>query len=92
MKRDTLALVAPILDIMRANPALQEARPARFLLNGRDFLHFHEVADGVVADVRLSSRSVRMPVNTSEEQGDLLEQIERYLDAMGSHVRDRKGP
>ena len=51
MKESTLALVAPLLEALRANPALEELRPAAFYLDGHDFLHFHGEDAGIVADV-----------------------------------------
>ncbi len=38
MKTATLERLAPLLNLLRAHPALREVRPAAFHLNGRDFL------------------------------------------------------
>jgi hypothetical protein len=48
MKRTALDRIAPLLDVLRAHPALREVRPTVFHLNGRDFLHFHIIVIGDV--------------------------------------------
>lgn len=89
MKRATLDRLAPLLEALRAHPALLEVRPTQFQLHGRDFLHFHDGPDGVVADVRLAEGRVSMPVSSSSEQAELLERIDHTLLAVDIRVRDR---
>ena len=89
MKQVNLDRIAPLLDVLRRHPALSEVRPNAFHLDGRDFVHFHELADEVHADVRLSTRVVRLPVTTESQQAELLEQIEHSLASLGDHARDR---
>ena len=93
MREGTLARIAPLLDILRAHPALREVRPTMFHLNGRDFIHFHDYPEGVVADVRLVKGVVRMPVSSPEDQAELLDRIEERLGSIGSreHGRNRRG-
>lgn len=79
MKTETLTILAPLLGYLRAQPCLREVRPAAIHLDGRDFIHFHELDDGVVADVRLSSGRLRLPVSTSAEQAELLDHLEPTL-------------
>jgi len=90
VKQATLDRIAPLLDELRAHPALSEARPTEFQLDGRDFLHFHEEAGGVVADVRLTEGRVSMPVSSRSEQAELLERIEQNLSSLDARARDRQ--
>lgn len=95
MKAQTLERLAPLLAVLRASPALAEVRPAAFHLDGRDFLHFHDEADGLFADVRLTKGRVRLPVRlpvrlsveTRAEQAELLDRIEAQLSSLDTHVR-----
>lgn len=87
MKAQTLERLAPLLAVLRASPALAEVRPAAFHLDGRDFLHFHDEADGLFADVRLTKGRVRLPVATRAEQAELLDRIEAQLSSPDTHVR-----
>jgi hypothetical protein len=89
MREATLVLIAPLLRILRANPALSEVRPTVFHLDGRDFVHFHDDPDGVVADVRPAKGVVRVPVSSPEGQAELLDQIDECLSSVGSRTRDR---
>ena len=90
MKQAALEQIAPLLDVLRANPALREVRPTAFHLDGRDFVHFHDEPGGVVADVRLTRGVVRMRVSTDPEQAELLERIDECLSTLDSRVRDRQ--
>ncbi len=89
MRQEALDQIAPLLAVLRANPALIEVRPTMFHLDGRDFVHFHDYSDGVQADVRLSNRTVRMPVTSAEEQAELLGQIDECLESLGDRARER---
>jgi hypothetical protein len=90
VKKSTLQLIAPILSVLRAHPTLHEVRPTAFHLDGRDFLHFHEEADGVFADVRLSKGFVRMPVSSEFEQSEFLDRIDEVLSSLEAHRSPRK--
>lgn len=90
MKKATLDAIAPLLDVLRAHPALSEVRPTEFQLDGGDFLHFHEEPGGVVADVRLTEGRVSMPVSSSSEQAELLERIDHSLSSLDARARDRQ--
>ena len=94
MKPATLDCLAPLLAVLRANPALEGVRLTVFHLHGRDFVHFHEDPEGgVVADVRFAKGQIRMPVTTQQEQAALLERLEGTLAALERHSvhRSRKG-
>jgi hypothetical protein len=90
MKRTTLDRIAPLLEVLRAHPALREPRPTVFQLNDRDFLHFHDEPEGIFADVRLTSGFVRLPVSSHLEQLELLERVEHSLSSLDVHVRNRQ--
>ena len=84
----TLARISPLLEELRARPALREARPGVFELRSRAFLHFHDDPSGIFADVRLADDFVRLPVTSSSEQWDLLERIDRCLSCIESRATD----
>ena len=90
MKQATLDAIAPLLEVLRAHPALSEVRPTEFLLDGRDFLHFHEEQDEVVADVRLAEGRVSLRVSSSAEQAEFLERIDHTLLSREARERDRQ--
>jgi hypothetical protein len=90
MKRATLDRIAPLLGVLRAHPALVEVRPTEFQLHGREFLHFHDEPDGVVADVRLAEGRMSMPVSSRSEQAEFLERIDDTLLSVDIRVRDRQ--
>jgi hypothetical protein len=73
MKTGNIDCLAPLLAILRSHPALHEVRPCAFHLHGKDFIHFHETPEGIVADVRLATGQIRMSVSTPFEQSELLE-------------------
>jgi hypothetical protein len=87
MKRTTLERIAPLLAELRRHPALREVRPAAFHVDGRDFLHFHDERDGIVADVRLARGFLRLPVGSRAEQAELLGRIDECLAALDAHVQ-----
>jgi len=91
MKKSTLEVLAPILDVLRTHPALQEVRLATFDLNGRGFVHFHEEGPGAVfADVLLARGRVHLPVSSTAEQAELLERVDRVLQSLERRERSRQ--
>lgn len=90
MKDSTLEVLAPLLEVLRAHPALEEDRPGEFSLNGRGFLHFHESSRGIFTDVLLAKGRVHMPVSTPAEQGELLERIDQVLKSLALRERKRE--
>jgi hypothetical protein len=94
----TLARIAPLLEALRELRALREPRPGVFMLRSRPFLHFHDLPEGIVADVRFAHEFVRMPVGTRAEQADLLDRIDACLSTVEARdtgrrrgARQRKG-
>jgi hypothetical protein len=70
---DTLQLLAPLLDRVRADTSLVERTPGSFYRKSKAYLHFHEDPAGIFADVKLDGLSfTRVRVSTAEEQAHLL--------------------
>ena len=90
MKQATLDRIAPLLEELRAHPALSEARPAEFHVDGREFLHFHDDPDGVVADVLLTEGRMSMRVTSVAEQAELLDRIDHSLESLDARALDRR--
>ena len=91
MKTGTKQIIEPLLRALRSYPVLEEVHETEFYLNGRDFIHFHETDDGVIADVLLSKGRVSMSVGTTSEQAELLERVEARLESLEDHRRQRRG-
>ena len=91
MRESTKQTIAPLLGVLRSYAMLEEVREAEFYLRGVDFVHFHETADGVIADVLLAKGRVSMPVRDSSEQAELLERIESRLSSLEEHAKHRQG-
>ena len=91
MRESTKEVIAPLLRALRAYSRIEEVRDCEFFLDGRDFIHFHETEDGVVADVLLSKGRVSMAASTAQHQDDLLDRIESRLESLEHHARRRDG-
>jgi len=91
VKEDTRELLAPLLSVLRGYSRLEEVAECEFFLHGRDFIHFHETDDGVIADVLLAKGRVSMAVSTSQQQADLLGRIESQLESLERHGHRRGG-
>jgi len=69
----TLETLEALLSAIRVLPGLVERKPGIFYTKARAYLHFHEDAAGVFADVRLSEAQFsRYPVNSAREQEEFL--------------------
>ena len=90
MKDSTLQSITSLLDVLRSYSVLEEIRPAAFLLDGRDFIHFHETEGGAIADVLLVKGGVRMPVSSDAEQAELLGRVEQQLSSLQAHDDRRR--
>ena len=80
---DTLDRLEPLLEKLRARPALREKSRGVFYLRSRAFLHFHEDPSGLFADARLADDFVRLPATTRAQQATLLERIDEQLKEAG---------
>lgn len=75
----SLYLLQPLLLRIRAFAGLKEKKAAVFYYKSKAFLHFHEDASGLYADVRIKEKWLRLPVNTFEECNVLIEAISKEL-------------
>ena len=73
---ETLKSIESLLDQLRTIDGLREKKAGVFYRKSRAFLHFHEDAEGVFADVRLTEPDFdRLPVNTATERRALISAI-----------------
>jgi hypothetical protein len=79
---EALARLAPLLEELRARPALREKSPGVFYLRSRAFLHFDEDPAGLFADVRLAEDFSRHPATSAAQRARLLKRIGRCLAAV----------
>ena len=70
-----LDCLEPLLEAIRKTPGLKETRRGIFYRRSRAFLHFHEDATGLYADLRAGGDFVRWPVNTEAERTRLLVEV-----------------
>lgn len=69
----TLATLEPLLAEIRRQPGLVERTPGAFYRRSKAYLHFHEDASGIFADVKLDGAVfTRLRVTTADEQRQLL--------------------
>jgi len=77
---DTLRRMDDLLGPLRELGVFREPRPGYFYLKGRAFMHFHEDASGLFADVRLSQREFsRFAVDTPEQRLQLLRTVQQTV-------------
>jgi hypothetical protein len=77
--QEDLDHVEELLGELRQLPQLRERKRGHFSRGSRAFLHFHEDAGDLYADVRLDSRFQRMRVTSRREQAELLSQVRAAL-------------
>jgi len=77
----TLELLEPLLNRLRAFDALQERSRGVFYVRSRAFLHFHEDPAGLFADVRAADGRGFDRIKVSEPAGEaaLLRHVETAL-------------
>ena len=68
-----------LLAELRGLPQLRERKRGYFSRGSRAFLHFHEDAGDLYADVRLGSEFQRMKVTSGSEQAEFLLQVREAL-------------
>jgi hypothetical protein len=78
---EDLDQVEPLMAELRKLPQLRERKRGYFSRGSRAFLHFHEDAGNLYADVRLDRDFERMRVTTRDEQADLLSHVRRAFQA-----------
>lgn len=79
---ETLQQLEPLLQRLRALPALTERKPGIFYRGSSAFLHFHEDPAGVFADVKLDGKSFsRVKLAGASDDEDLLAKVSAALSA-----------
>jgi hypothetical protein len=76
---EALGRLTDLLDQIRAKEGLKEKKLGIFYRKSDAFLHFHEDPLGVFADLKISEKFARYPVNTERERAALLSKIDRAL-------------
>jgi len=74
-----LDALEPLVAQLRLLTGLKETKPGVFYRKSRAFLHFHEDAAGLFADVRLVNSFERFEVTTADQQEALLKRIRSVL-------------
>jgi hypothetical protein len=76
-----LARLLPLLRQLRALPGLREMKPGIFYLKGSAFIHFHDEAGALVADLKRASGGGfdRYPVDAAPGQRKLVDDAKRRV-------------
>jgi len=74
-----LDALADLLGSIRERSELKEPRPGVFYCKGKAFLHFHEDAAGLFADLRVSDGWARFRVSEAHEQAAFLAVVQRSV-------------
>jgi hypothetical protein len=74
-----LDALSDLIAAIRTCDGLKESRPGVFYRKGKAFLHFHEDAAGLFADLRVSAEWERFRVSEANERKVLLATVERSL-------------
>ncbi len=73
-----LARLLPLLRQLRALPGLREMKPGIFYLKGSAFVHFHDEAGLLVADLKRAGGGFdRYPVDAAPGQRKLIDDAKR---------------
>ncbi len=73
-----------LLAQLRALGAMKEKKRGSFSLGSKGFLHFHEDAAGMFADVKLRDEFERFRVSTKAEQAAFVRRVKAALKAKGA--------
>ena len=76
---EAIASLEPVLRHLRTLPGLVERKPGVFYRKSKAFLHFHEDAAGMFADVKLSGDGdyTRLRVSTAAERKAFLAAVKK---------------
>ena len=78
-RQEDLERLEPLLAELRVLPGLRERKWGYFSKGSGAFLHFHEDAGDLYADVKLGSKFQRMKVSSGSEQADFLSCVREAL-------------
>jgi hypothetical protein len=65
--------------VRRRHPQLKERKRGAFYRAGQGWLHFHEDAAGLFADLKVNGTWSRHPVNTATEYETILDHLAKTL-------------
>jgi hypothetical protein len=83
--QEALANLAPVLAVLREQDALIERTPGSFYLRSKGFVHFHEDAAGLFADLKEDLVSFsRYRVSTPTERREFLARVNRCLNGLSA--------
>ena len=83
---EALRKLEPLLAQVRRIVSLSERKPGIFYRRSSAFLHFHEDASGLFADVKLNGMHFeRMPVSTERQRRDFIDAVRKCFMA-SSHA------
>jgi hypothetical protein len=71
--------IEAMLAELRKLPHLRERKAGNFWRGSRAFVHFHEDAGDLYADVRLDLKFERLKVTTADEQARFLSRVRESL-------------
>ena len=77
--QEDLDRLAELLAELRELRQLRERKPGYYSRGSRAFLHFHEDAGDLYADVKLDGAFQRMKVTSNDEQADFLARVQRAV-------------
>jgi hypothetical protein len=77
--QEDLDRLEALLDKLRELPQLRERKRGYFSRGSRAFLHFHEDAGHLYADVRLGDTFERIKVTSESEQNSFLSRVRGVL-------------
>ncbi len=87
---ETLDRLQPLLEKLSAMPALAQRSRGVYSLKSKAFLHFHEDAAGIFADVSDNGSWSRVAVNSKKDEVDLLRLVSTLVAERSSRdVRKR---
>jgi hypothetical protein len=88
--KEALGNLAPVLDALREQRALVERTPGSFYLKSSGFVHFHEDAAGLFADLKEDLVSfTRYRVSTRAERRAFLARVNRCLNGLSAGTTAR---
>jgi hypothetical protein len=79
LRADDLDRLAALLAELRAVEGLSERSPATFTRGRAPFLHFHSLAEGLVADLKVGNGWRRYPADGAADRRTVLRDARRVL-------------
>jgi hypothetical protein len=74
-----LGSIEPVLLELRQLEGIRERKPGIFYRKSSAFIHFHEDAAGIFADVSGGREWCRLPINTASERGHFVRLVKELL-------------